>query len=77
MLYIHIYLVKIEKNIYNASENIENANRQLNIRAQTNSVSNRMYIWFTVFLIISLVAIVLYIYLKYFKNEINDNVSSE
>lgn len=59
--------IKIEQNLVSANENMENANRQLNQRSETHRINNKLYIWFAIFLIISLLGIGTYIYYKYFK----------
>jgi t-SNARE complex subunit (syntaxin) len=59
--------LKIEQNLINANDNMDNANRQLTRRAETHTVNNRLYLWFTIFLICSLLGLGTFIYFKYFK----------
>ncbi len=60
--------LKIEQNLVNVNENMENANRELTRRAETHTVNNRLYIWFAMFLIFSLLGLGTYIYFKYFRD---------
>jgi t-SNARE complex subunit (syntaxin) len=62
---------KIEQNLCTANENMENANRQLNRRAESHSVNNRLYFWFALFLMLSLLGVGTYVYVKYFREVTN------
>ncbi len=59
--------LKIEQNLYNANENMENANTQLTRRAETHRVNNKLYLWFAIFLILSVLGVAAYIYVKFFR----------
>ena len=59
--------LKIEQNLYNANDNMDNANVQLNRRAETHAINNRMYFWFAMFLVLTLLGIGAYIYVKFIR----------
>ncbi len=59
--------LKIEQNLYTANENMQNANQHLNQRSETHRINNKLYFWFAIFLILSLMGVGTYIYYKYFK----------